>query len=167
MLPTPFHDGPSTTGYKPEAFACHGHAHLKAEVHARDGFMPMKAHDSDVGFDCRAAIDTPLAIQPGYARLIPLGFSIATPSGYTSDIRPRSGLSAKGIVAMYGTVDPGYRGEVKACLYNLGKDVFVIRPNDRIAQLVILPAPSFELIPVDSLDDTDRSDGGFGSTGLQ
>ena len=167
MLQITSHDVPSTTGGKPETLAGNEHDRFQAEVHARDGFMPMKAHDSDVGFDCRAAIDTPIAIQPGYARLVPLGFSIATPCGYTADVRPRSGLSAKGVVAMYGTVDPGYRGEVKACLYNLGKDVFVIRPNDRIAQLVILPAPSFKLIPVDSLDDTDRSDGGFGSTGLQ
>lgn len=167
MLPTPFHDGPSTTGYKPEAFACHGHAHLKAEVHARDGFMPTKAHDSDVGFDCRAAIDKPLAVLPGYAKLVPLGFSIATPLGYTSDIRPRSGLSARGIVAMYGTVDPGYRGEVKACLYNLGRETFVIHPNDRIAQLVILPAPQVTLVPVDALARTDRNDDGFGSTGLK
>ena len=129
--------------------------------------MPSKAHESDVGFDCRAAIDEPIALQPGSMTLVPLGFGIATPVGYTSDIRPRSGLSSRGIVAMYGTVDPGYRGEVKACLYNLGKCVFVIHPSDRIAQLVILPSPSFELIPVDGLDDTDRSDGGFGSTGLQ
>ena len=167
MLPTTSHDVPSTTSCKPETLAGNGHDRFHAEVHALDGFMPIKAHDSDVGFDCRAAIDTPLAIQPGYARLVPLGFSIATPHGYTADVRPRSGLSARGIVATYGTVDPGYRGEVKACLYNLGKCVFVIHPSDRIAQLVILPSPSFELIPVDSLDDTDRSDGGFGSTGLQ
>lgn len=167
MLSTSFHDDHNATGRSPEALAEDMRNRLDVEVHARDGFMPTKAHDSDVGFDCRAAIDKPLAVHPGYAKLVPLGFSIATPLGYTSDIRPRSGLSARGIVAMYGTVDPGYRGEVKACLYNLGRETFVIHPNDRIAQLVILPAPQVTLVPVDALARTDRNDDGFGSTGLK
>lgn len=136
-------------------------------VHAQDGFMPSKAHESDVGFDCRAAIDEPIALQPGSMTLVPLGFGIATPVGYTSDIRPRSGLSSRGIVVMYGTVDPGYRGEVKACVCNLSNMPFVVQPKDRIAQLVILPAPQLALTSIGALDDTDRSDGGFGSTGVK
>lgn len=131
-------------------------------------FIPTKAHQSDVGFDCRAAIDKPVVIHPDNHELISLGFSIATPEGYTSDIRPRSGLTSKGIVTMYGTVDPGYRGTVKACLYNIGSEPFIVQPNDRIAQLVILPVPQVILKDCEHLDsNTDRQADGFGSTGLK
>lgn len=141
---------------------------LEILVSAKDGFMPSKAHGSDVGFDCRACIEKPMAIFPNGHAVIPLGFSIATPAGYVSDVRPRSGLTSKGIVTMYGTVDPGYRGQVKACLFNIGYETFVVHPNDRIAQLVIVPVPSVSLVGVDRLDDdTDRHSDGFGSTGLQ
>lgn len=138
---------------------------MLVDIVADKRHMPTRQHQDDVGYDCYANIDVPVVIQPGTCRLIPLGFSIAVPVGYTADVRPRSGLTSRGIVGMYGTIDPGYRGEVKANVFNLSDKPFIVHPHDRIAQMVILPVADTTLQQVDELDETERGDGGFGSTG--
>lgn len=87
------------------------------------------------------------------------------PRGYTADIRPRSGLMSKGIMGMYGTIDPGYTGEIKGGLFNLSSQTIIIKPHDRIAQLVILATADIEFETVKELEETERGNGGFGSTG--
>lgn len=127
--------------------------------------MPRKAHEDDVGWDCYAATTNPMRIPPNSHVMIPLGFSIAVPRGYTADIRPRSGLMSRGIMGMYGTVDPGYTGEVMGCLFNTSQSMVVIKPHDRIAQLVILATADIKFDAVERLEETERGSDGFGSTG--
>jgi dUTP pyrophosphatase len=121
------------------------------------------------GFDVAAAVAQPLTLQPGDIRLIPCGFAMAIPHGYEAQMRPRSGLSSKHGVTMIntpGTIDSDYRGEVHVPLINLGKQPFTIERGMRIAQMLILPVPSVEMIEVENLDETARGKGGFGSSGL-
>ena len=99
---------------------------------------------------------------------IPVGFAMELPSGYEAQIRPRSGLAAKHHITVTnspGTVDANYRGEIKAILYNLGKEPFIIQRGDRIAQMVICELPEIELVEATELSETDRNTNGFGSTG--
>ena len=107
-------------------------------------------------------------IKPNETVVIPLGFSVAIPSGYEIQIRPRSGLAAKhGITVLNspGTIDSDYRGEVGVIMTNFGVSSFYIKPGDRIAQMVLSQVPQAEFIEVEELDDTTRGEGGFGSTG--
>jgi dUTP pyrophosphatase len=122
------------------------------------------------GMDLRAAVDdgAPVTLAPGARAMVPTGLTIALPSGYEAQVRPRSGLAAKhGITCLNspGTVDADYRGEVKVILINLGSEAFVIKRGERIAQMIIAPVTRAELKVVDKLDDTKRGAGGFGSTG--
>lgn len=122
------------------------------------------------GMDLRAAVpeQDPVVLAPGERAMIPTGLTMALPSGYEAQVRPRSGLAAKhGITCLNspGTIDADYRGEVKVILINLGKEPFVIQRGERIAQMVIAPVTRAELTMVDQLDDTQRGAGGFGSTG--
>lgn len=120
------------------------------------------------GLDLSAALDAPIALAPGERALVPTGLAMAIPAGFEGQVRPRSGLAAKhGITCLNspGTVDSDYRGEVKVILINLGHEPFSISPGDRIAQLVIAPVAQAGVELVDSLDDTGRGSGGFGSTG--
>jgi dUTP pyrophosphatase len=128
--------------------------------------LPAYATDGAAGLDVVAAED--LTLAPGERHAVATGFAIAIPSGYEVQVRPRSGLALKhGITCLNtpGTIDHDYRGEVKVILANLGREVFEIRRGERIAQLV--PAPVFKatFCEVDSLSDTERGSGGFGSTG--
>ena len=103
-------------------------------------------------------------------QIIPCGFKIAIPEGYQLEIRPRSGLAAKHgitVVNAPGTVDSGYRGEVKVILVNLGVRDFRIDRGDKIAQAVLMPAPQINFNQVEKIDETERGEGGFGSTGVQ
>ena len=130
--------------------------------------IPSYASEGAAGFDLRAALDEDVVLRPGDRQLISTGFSVAVPTGFEMQIRPRSGLAAKNgisIVNTPGTVDADYRGLVMICLINLGADDFHVRRGDRIAQGVITPAPQWTLIEVDELDETVRGSGGFGSTG--
>ena len=116
--------------------------------------------------DCYARLVTPFVTIPkGATTLISLGFAVELPKGYEMVVRPRSGLSSKGIVAAYGTVDSDYRGEVKACITNLSGGDFDIKNLERICQMKIQKAERFEFEAVDELSETERGENGFGSTG--
>jgi len=133
--------------------------------------IPAYATAGAAGFDLRAAVPegAPAVLAPGERVLVPTGFACAVPHGYEMQVRPRSGLAAKhgvSIVNSPGTVDSDYRGPLMVCLINLGSEPFAISRGDRIAQAVIAPAPQLELIEADTLDETMRGEGGFGSTGV-
>ncbi len=123
------------------------------------------------GADVRAAIDqdTPLTLAPGERFMVPTGIAIALPVGWEAQMRPRSGLAAKhGIscVNSPGTIDADYRGELRVILINHGSEDFVINRGDRIGQIVVAPAFQAHFEEVDTLDETERGAGGFGSTGV-
>lgn len=118
--------------------------------------------------DLCAAITEPITLMPGERRLIPTGYSIALPEGFEGQVRPRSGLALKhGITVLNapGTIDADYRGEMQVLLVNHGQEPFHIGRGDRIAQLVICPVARAELHLADSLSETERGAGGYGSTG--
>jgi dUTP pyrophosphatase len=129
---------------------------------------PKYAHYGDAGADLVCIDDVTLA--PGERRLVPTGVAIALPAGYVGLVHPRSGLANKhgiGIVNTPGTIDSGYRGELKICLINLDPSETVSLPaGSRIAQLVIQEVTTAQFVEVQELDDTERSDQGFGSTGI-
>jgi len=134
--------------------------------------LPLPAYETAhaAGMDLRAAVpdDAPLTLRPGSRFPVPTGLAFALPPGFEGQVRPRSGLAFKhGITCLNspGTVDADYRGEVKVILINLGEEDFVIRRGERIAQLVIAPVVQAAWSEVDSLDETGRGAGGFGSTG--
>jgi dUTP pyrophosphatase len=132
--------------------------------------LPAYESADAAGMDLRAAVDdsAPVTLAPGHRAMIPTGLTIALPSGYEAQVRPRSGLAAKhGITCLNspGTIDADYRGEVKVILINLGQETFVIKRGERIAQMIIAPVTRAELKVVAELDETKRGAGGFGSTG--
>ncbi len=130
--------------------------------------LPTYATRGSSGMDIHAAIDGELRITPGETALIPSGFQIEIPPGYEAQVRPRSGLAIKhgvGILNAPGTIDSDYRGEVKIVLINFGKQEFVVRRGDRIAQLVIAPVARAEWEEVPRIKETSRGAGGFGHTG--
>jgi dUTP pyrophosphatase len=134
--------------------------------------LPLPGYETPgaAGMDLRAAMDEqePLTLRPGARAMIPTGFCIAVPEGFEAQVRPRSGLAARaGVTCLNspGTIDSDYRGEVKVILANLGEEDFVVRRGDRIAQMVIAPVVQARWREVDSLDETTRGAGGFGSTG--
>lgn len=133
------------------------------------GVAPTYARAGDAGADLRSAEDL-VYIAPGERKLIKTGVSIALPDGYVALVHPRSGLALKnGITVLNtpGTIDSGYRGEIGVILYNAGDDVFAVDRGDRIAQVVIQRFETAEFEVVDALTDTERGDGGFGSTGVE
>lgn len=132
--------------------------------------LPLPAYETaqSAGMDLAAAIDAPVTLAPGGRAMVPTGLAIALPAGYEAQVRPRSGLAAKnGITVLNtpGTVDADYRGEVKVILINLGDDAFEIERGMRIAQMVIAPVTQASFAEVDTLPETARGAGGFGSTG--
>lgn len=131
--------------------------------------LPHYATEGSAGMDIYATIDSPIEIAPGAIAMVPTNLSIALPTGYECQVRSRSGLAAKnGIFALNapGTIDSDYRGEIKVILANFGKEPFVVQSGDRIAQLVIAQYEYIKWSEVDSLDETARGEGGFGSTGV-
>lgn len=131
-----------------------------------EDLMPKKAHHDDAAFDLRSRVDIDLI--PGRSLLVPTGFFIELPVGFEAQIRPRSGLALKHDLTLTnspGTIDAGYRGEVGIIMYNHGKETFVIKRGERIAQMVISELPDVELLCVDELSESIRGAGGFGSTG--
>lgn len=138
--------------------------------HAEGLNLPKYGTEHAAGMDLEAAIDQPLTLNPGTRAIVPCGIAIALPEGYEAQIRPRSGLAAKNGVTVLntpGTIDADYRGEVKVILVNLGTEPFVIERGMRIAQMVIASYSRAEWNVVDTLDETARGTGGFGSTGLR
>ena len=135
--------------------------------------LPLPAYETAgaAGMDLRAAVPEhePIVLRPGARIAAPTGFAYGLPLGFEAQVRPRSGLAIKnGITCLNspGTVDSDYRGEVKVILVNHGEEDFTIRRGDRIAQLVIAPVVQAEWAEVESLDETARGAGGFGSTGV-
>ena len=134
--------------------------------HGRDLPLPVYASEGAAGLDVVAA--ETLTLSPGARHAVATGFSIAIPEGYEVQVRPRSGLALKfGITCLNtpGTIDSDYRGEVKVILANLGSENFEIVRGERIAQLVPAPVQRARLVEVESLEETVRGAGGFGSTG--
>ena len=138
--------------------------------HGQD--LPLPAYETAhaAGMDLRAAVpeDEPLILRPGSRFAVPTGLAFALPAGFEGQVRPRSGLALKaGVTCLNtpGTIDADYRGEVKVILINLGEEDLTIRRGDRIAQLVVAPVVQARWTEVDSLDETARGAGGFGSTG--
>ncbi len=132
--------------------------------------LPAYGSGGAAGMDLRAAVpaDAPLTLQPGQRALIPTGLTVAIPHGFELQVRPRSGLALKhGVTCLNtpGTVDSDYRGEIGVILINLGAEGFVVRRGDRIAQALVARHERVEWREVDSLADTLRGAGGFGSTG--
>ena len=136
--------------------------------HARDLPLPEYETPESAGMDVRAAITEPLILQPGERTLIPTGLKIALPPGTEAQIRPRSGLAFRHGITMLnapGTIDSDYRGEVKVLAVNHGSEPFTVERGDRIAQMVIAPVFRAVINTVESLEDPERGEGGFGSTG--
>ncbi len=130
--------------------------------------LPTYATQGSAGMDLRANLSEDIVIAPGERKLIPTGLKISLPVGYEAQIRPRSGLALKrGVTVLNspGTVDSDFRGEIGVILINHGKEDFMVVNGDRIAQMVIAKHETVEFEQVESLDDTERSGGGFGSTG--
>ena len=130
--------------------------------------IPTYGSEYAAGADLYAAVDEPVTIQAGETKLIPTGLAFEIPEGYAGFIYARSGLASKRNLApanKVGVIDSDYRGEVMTALHNHGKETQTIEAGERIAQMVIAPYITAEFILSDSLDDTERGEGGFGSTG--
>lgn len=129
--------------------------------------LPQRAHADDAGIDLHSAEN--LTLQPGERALVSTGIAMAIDTGYVGLIHPRSGLAAKkglSIVNTPGTIDSGYRGEIKVCLVNTDRsEAISIARGDRIAQLLIQKIELPVVVEVDELDETERGEGGYGSTG--
>ena len=138
--------------------------------HGRGLELPKQQTMGAAGVDLLAAlgISETVTIASGARAIVPCGFAMALPRGYEAQVRPRSGLAAKhGVTVLNapGTIDADYRGEVKVILINHGSEVFEIRRGDRIAQMVVAPVSAVTFTERESLDETTRGAGGFGSTG--
>lgn len=133
--------------------------------------LPLPSYETadSAGMDLRAAVTEAVTIEPGKRALVPTGLKMALPRGYEAQIRPRSGLALKKGVTLPntpGTIDADYRGELGIILMNLGEEPFVVERGDRIAQMVVAPVTVATWIEVADLDETERGEGGFGSTGV-
>jgi dUTP pyrophosphatase len=142
---------------------------VEISIKRLDGGLPLPsyAHPGDAGADLYAAAD--VTLEPGERALVPTGIALALPEGYVALVHPRSGLAARhgiSVVNSPGTIDAGYRGEVKVCLVNTDlHDAFAVRRGDRIAQLVIQRFETAAFVEAEDLPDSARGDGGYGSTG--
>jgi len=132
------------------------------------GTLPEYKTPGASGADAFAFLENPVTIAPGERKLIPTGLSVEIPEGFEIQVRPRSGLALKyGVTVLNapGTIDSDYRGEIGVVLINHGTEPFTVRHGDRIAQLVAFAVPACAFENVDSIGDTDRGSGGYGSTG--
>lgn len=137
---------------------------------AQDLPLPAPATADSAGADLRAALESPVTLEPGEFRPISTGLRLEIPSGYEGQVRPRSGLAARhGITCLNtpGTIDADYRGVVQVLLINHGREAFTIQHGDRIAQLVIAAVTRATFTPATELRDTTRGEGGFGHTGVK
>lgn len=131
--------------------------------------LPAYATPLSAGMDLRANLNEPVVLEPLQRALIPTGLFMAIPAGYEAQVRPRSGLAIKkGITVLNspGTIDADYRGEVCVILVNLSSEPFTVTDGERIAQMVIARHEQAEWLEVDTLDETQRGEGGFGHTGV-
>ncbi len=132
--------------------------------------LPKYATDGSSGLDLAACINEKIEIKPGKSKIIPTGLAVAIPKNFEIQIRPRSGLAAKNQISILntpGTIDADYRGELKVILINLGDKSFIVEQGLRIAQMVICPIVKAKFKEVETLEDTKRGSGGFGSTGVK
>ena len=132
--------------------------------------LPAYATPLSAGVDLRAALEEPVVLAPLGRALIPPGLYMAIPAGFEGQVRPRSGLAAKhGVTVLNtpGTIDADYRGEIKVILVNLSEVPFTVEPGERIAQMVFARCEQAQFEQVETLDETQRGAGGFGSTGLK
>lgn len=131
-----------------------------------DAVLPAYAHPSDAGMDVRSVAD--IVVPPGGRALVPTGLVAIIPPMHEIQVRPRSGLALKhGVTVLNtpGTIDSGYRGEIGVIFANFGDKDFAVSKGDKVAQLVFAPVVQPEIEETDTIDDTDRGAGGFGSTG--
>lgn len=143
-------------------------ANVDIDIVAEDGFLPTYAQDGDAGADLRSTID--ISVLPGNTVLVPTGVRLGLPAGYVGLVCSRSGLALKSGVFVLnapGVVDSGYRGEVGVILHNAGFNTFKVNRGDRIAQLMIQKFESPAWVVRETLDETSRGAGGFGSTGKE
>jgi len=134
----------------------------------KNASIPRYMSEGASGMDLHSCIPQKITLEPFERRLIPTGFKISVPQGYEVQIRPRSGLAWEygiGVLNSPGTIDSDYRGEVKVILINLSRVPFVIKPNERIAQMVLNKVNKIDLKVVNRLNNTKRGKGGFGHTG--
>lgn len=133
-----------------------------------EAVLPAYAHESDAGMDIRSVAEV---VIPARGRaLVPTGLVVLLPPNYEAQVRPRSGLALKsGITVLNtpGTIDAGYRGEIGVILFNTTDTDFAVHKGDRVAQIVIAPVTRVEVVETDSVEETDRGAGGFGSTGAK
>ena len=132
--------------------------------------LPHYATEGSAGMDIYADLNKPLTVRPGKTVLVSTGLYMEIPAGYEAQIRPRSGLAYKHgltIPNSPGTIDSDYRGHIKVMIHNLGPQAYEIKPGERIAQMVIAKYEQVVFEEVESLDDTERGIGGFGSTGTK
>lgn len=132
--------------------------------------LPEYATSLSAGMDVRADLESPITLEPLGRAMVPTGLFLEIPAGYEVQVRPRSGLAAKkGITVLNapGTIDADYRGEVKVILVNLSSEPFVIENGERVAQLVLARHEVIEWESAESLADSERGEGGFGSTGVK
>ena len=140
---------------------------IKTKIHVEAGYsLPNYQSKDAAGCDLLYCGEQPITLLPLDRVFIKSGVSIQLPEGYEAQVRGRSGLNRDhGIVVPTGTIDADYRGEIGVVVYNLSREPYIIKPGDRIAQLVICPVVQADWQQVDHLDKTDRGEGGFGSTG--
>lgn len=139
---------------------------LKIKKLSEDAIIPFYAHPGDAGLDLFSVEE--VTIEPGKRKLVATGISIELPKNTEAQVRPRSGLALKyGVTVLNspGTIDEGYRGEIKVILINHGEEAFKINKGDKIAQMVIMPVLTVGIEEVEILNDSERGEGGFGSTG--
>jgi len=132
--------------------------------------LPQYSTPQSAGLDLRASLDVPVVLQPGERSLIPTGIKLALPPGMEAQVRPRSGLAYKhGVTVLNapGTIDADYRGDIGVILVNHGDVAFTVEDGSRIAQIVLAKYEQVAWEEVRELTDTDRGDGGFGSTGIK
>ncbi len=136
---------------------------------AEKGFIPEYSYDNDAGADLRAYIENEITLQPGESVSISSGIKIELPVNISGFVRSRSGLTRghRVVVLGDGTIDPGYRGEIGVDLINLGKKPYTIKRGDRIAQLVLVPIIHGNFMRVKKLNDSERGENGFGSSGMR
>lgn len=127
-----------------------------------NAFVPVRAHSDDAGLDLKSPVDT--WVHPGEHSIIDTGVHVAIPTGYVGLITSKSGLMAKGLTCR-GTIDSGYNGSIKAVLYNHASEGYGVHRGEKVCQLVIMPIITPEIELVDALEETERADGGFGSSG--
>jgi dUTP pyrophosphatase len=137
---------------------------IKVKRMTPEAKLPAFAHPGDAGLDLFSCVD--MSLEPGETKPVPTGIQMAIPAGHVGLVWDKSGISLKGVHRLAGVVDAGYRGEVRVVMVNLGKEPFAVKAGMKIAQMLIQPVEAPSIVESETLDDTSRGEGGFGSTGL-